>query len=910
VPDFNGWRATHEIGRGGMAIGYLAKDAKHDRSEALKVIPREHTSTIGGERFVRESQILASLAHPHILPLIDSGEADGVFCLVTPYIAGGSLRMRLRAERKLPVDDAVRIAREVASALDYAHRHGVIHRDIKPENILLQDGHAIVADFGIATVMSADAGVRGIGGRSPGTPAYMSPEQTAGDANLGAPSDVYSLGAVLYEMLAGTPPSKETTLVRTIRRDVPRHVEDVIRQALSRVPGDRFASADAFSRALIEHTEASRRIPRLPLLAAGAVLFGALIGATVAARARGFGFGISLIAAGTLRPAERLIVTDFRVAGVDSGIGRAIGYAARSALSQARDIRVISSDEVSAALQRMRRSSAALLDLRVAREVAAREGIRTIVDGHVVRTGSTFDVGLRLVSADLGRDLVTMHAPASTLDDIIPVIDRLTRTLRSKIGESVKTVEESPPLPRMTTRSVEALRFFAEHHRVSEWAQKRVFLERAVAADSEFAEAWRQLAAVYFNLGIPGGNPLRDSAEAKAYRYRTGLSPIERFRIEARHYATLGDRERHMQTLEQSLLLGDSVFALNGLGESYWKRREFAKAEQLERIVVRVNPVPILGYANVAEKLVEQGKLDAADSVVDAGLARTPNSWGLVKSRIRHLYHRGQLDAYERAVDSVRAVADPVARRAATSLRRDLALVRAQLRDWTGLRSECGLPEAENAESEMIDEALVFLWVRADTARAAERFKRAATPRLATGPALLEHGRFFALTGRTALAREFLARFESAGDTTGLRRYAYLVHRLRGDLARAEGRIEESLNEIRQGDRLPDGPVDACIVCLYASLGDTFDRAAMADSAIAMFERYADTPNAAHITQDRWHLPRILNRLGQLHESKGNRDAAVRYYERFVNLWSNADPELQPRVAIARRRLVRLKRTT
>ena len=204
-----------------MATVYLAEDLRHDRRVAVKVLRPELAAVIGAERFLAEIKLTANLQHPHILPLFDSGEADSFLYYVMPFVEGESLRDRLRREKQLPVDDAVRIASEVASALDYAHRHGVIHRDIKPENILLHDGRALVADFGIALAASKAGGTRMTEtGMSLGTPHYMSPEQAMGEREITARSDVYALGAVLYEMLTGDPPFTGSTAQAIVARVV------------------------------------------------------------------------------------------------------------------------------------------------------------------------------------------------------------------------------------------------------------------------------------------------------------------------------------------------------------------------------------------------------------------------------------------------------------------------------------------------------------------------------------------------------------------------------------------------------------------------------------------------------------------------------------------------------------------
>jgi serine/threonine-protein kinase len=263
-----------ELGAGGMAIVFLAKDLQHDRHVALKVLRPELAAVIGADRFLAEIKTTAHLQHPHILALYDSGRVDGTIYYVMPFVDGESLRDRLRREKQLPVDTALRITREVAGALDYAHRQGVIHRDIKPENILLHEGQALVADFGIALAASRVGDRMTETGMSLGTPEYMSPEQAMGERTIDARSDVYALGCVLYEMLAGEPPftgptlqsivakvlTEETPEITAVRRSVPPHVAEAIRGALEKLPADRFESGRAFAEAL--DGGAMVRVPR------------------------------------------------------------------------------------------------------------------------------------------------------------------------------------------------------------------------------------------------------------------------------------------------------------------------------------------------------------------------------------------------------------------------------------------------------------------------------------------------------------------------------------------------------------------------------------------------------------------------------------------------------------------------
>jgi len=253
------------LGYGGMATVHLAEERKHKRKVAIKILKQEFGASVGAERFLREIGIAARLSHPHIVPLIDSGESDGSLYYVSPFIPGGSLRDRLNREKKLPVDDALRIVEEVGAGLDYAHRNGFVHRDVKPENILFADDHALLADFGIAHVASSksDDAIT-LGGLALGTPEYMSPEQASGESDVGVPGDVYGLACVFYEMVAGEPPFKgaspratmakqvteKARPLRLLRPDAPAGFERVLEKALAKNPAERYATIVEFCNAL------------------------------------------------------------------------------------------------------------------------------------------------------------------------------------------------------------------------------------------------------------------------------------------------------------------------------------------------------------------------------------------------------------------------------------------------------------------------------------------------------------------------------------------------------------------------------------------------------------------------------------------------------------------------------------
>ena len=323
------YRVEREVGAGGMAAVFLAHDEKHDREVAIKVLHPDLGAALGGERFLAEIKTTAKLQHPHILPLLDSGEADALLYYVMPFVAGETLRVRLERERQLPIDDAVRIAREIADALGAAHAVGIVHRDIKPENILLQGGHALVADFGIALAVQQAGGARMTQtGLSLGTPQYMSPEQAMGDKHIDARADIYALGAVTYEMLTGEPPftgasvqaivakvmNAEPEAPSLIRKTIPPGVESAVLRALAKLPADRPSTAAEFSAGLIGAATAPVSVPGGRIRSAGLRLWQGIAGVALIV-------AMSALVVSSRRPPPAPRVVRFALPGASTRVG-------------------------------------------------------------------------------------------------------------------------------------------------------------------------------------------------------------------------------------------------------------------------------------------------------------------------------------------------------------------------------------------------------------------------------------------------------------------------------------------------------------------------------------------------------------------------------------------------------------
>jgi len=415
-----------ELGRGGMATVYRAQDRKHGRALAIKVLRPELAEVLGAERFLREIQIAANLTHPHILPLHDSGDADGLLYYVMPYLPGESLRALLDREKQLPIEEAVRITREVLSALSHAHSRGIIHRDVKPENILLADGKAVVADFGIARALGM-AGESRITqtGMSLGTPGYMSPEQVVGEADLDARSDVYAVGCMLYEMLVGEPPFTgpvETVIERqltsvptppgTRRATVTPELDAVIAKALQKTPADRYATAAQFGDALerlraVEVREVHHGRPSPRVFAAG---FGLALLVILA------GAGALLFSSGGDVPFEErgwIVVAGFQNQTGDTVFDRALDAELGASIAQSKHVNVYPLARVRETLARMRRPDTTRVDEAVATEIAIREGVSVILAPAISRLDDRYVLTARVVDPASGMDLATVRAEAA-----------------------------------------------------------------------------------------------------------------------------------------------------------------------------------------------------------------------------------------------------------------------------------------------------------------------------------------------------------------------------------------------------------------------------------------------------------------------------------------------------------------
>jgi serine/threonine-protein kinase len=566
-----------ELGQGGMAVVYLARDERHDRNVALKVLRPELSPEIGAERFLREIKIAAGLTHPHILPLYDSGELEGLLFYVMPNMEGQSLRERLNAERQLSLEEALRIAQEVASALDYAHRHGVVHRDIKPENILLHEGAALVADFGIGKAVSGAGGSITQTGMAVGTPAYMSPEQATAEQDVDGRSDLYSLGCVLYEMLVGEPPFTGPTaqaiitrrfmspipLVRATR-EVPDALDTAVGKALARTPVDRFRTTSEFAAALREVLAGPSGTPP-----------------AVSAQEKAAP-GKQSIAVLPLVNRSADPENEYFSDGITEEIINVLG--------KVPGIRVTS-----------RTSSFAFKGKDVdVRQIGEKLGVGTVLEGSVRKVGNRIRVTTQLTDVMNGYQIWSEMYDRQ-LEDVFAIQDEISRAIVDALKIQLVGEEQSLVVP--TTRNLEAYnlylkgRFLYNKFTSSDLRRGIELFEQALAEDAGYARAQAGIADCWAMLADDWVVP--DEAYPKAKAAAT-------------------------KALDLETSLADAVTALGRV--LCWYEWDFAGAERELRKAVRLNPNSAEAHFVLGSTLPSVGRLDEAIEEMRQALVLDPLS--------------------------------------------------------------------------------------------------------------------------------------------------------------------------------------------------------------------------------------------------------------------------------------------
>jgi len=669
------YRIERELGAGGMATVYLARDLKHDRDVAIKVLKPELGAVLGAERFLAEIKVTANLRHPNLLPLFDSGEADGLLYYVMPYIEGQTLRARLNSERQLPLAEVTRLTGLLAGALDYAHAAGVVHRDLKPENVLLQAGQPVIADFGIALAVAQAGGERVTQtGLSLGTPLYMSPEQASGERGVDARTDQYALAAMTYEMLAGEPPHTGATAqviiarlmteparsVRGARPSVPPSMDAAILRALSKSPADRFGSCGDFVSALSSDDEraatpasrstASRR--RLQWsLAVAAVVVVVMTAALFARRGRaGSGNDAAQRASVAVLP-----FTDLSQDHTNEYFGDGIAETLISALGRVAGLDVAA------------RTSAFSFrgkDVDV-RKIGSTLGVNTVLEGSVQRAGDKLRITAQLVKATDGVSLWSETFDRSATD-IFAVQDEVASAVITALKG--KVLAGNARGPSTATRDPQAYdlylqgRFYQGKRTPADARRAIGLFEQAIARDSMFAQAWTGLADAYLVQAFYSNVPaIATVASARRAVDRALAIDPELGEARVTHAYLISTQEwnwkaadsafQHAFTLVPGYAVGHKWYAdvLFALGRDAEAQKELARARELD-------PLSAANIANLASAAWKNGDYALTERLLNQVFALDPNQPHALRTMTSLMVDRGDsarfFDAQQRLAAS------------------------------------------------------------------------------------------------------------------------------------------------------------------------------------------------------------------------------------------------------------------
>jgi len=703
-----------ELGRGGMATVFLARDLRHDRPVALTVLHPHLAAMLGPERFQREIRFAARLQHPHILTVLDSGEAGDQLWFTMPYVEGESLRDRLNRQKQLPVADALRIARDTADALDYAHQHGVVHRDIKPENILLTARHALVADFGIARALGGGTAAQGGGqtqagltetGMSLGTPAYMSPEQASGERELDQRTDIYSLGCVLYEMLAGEPPFTGPTAqvvltrrftetprpLRQVRDAVPPEIEAAVAKTLARSPADRFETAGELARALeVGATRSGEHVPTAGAPVAPTVARTARAGVPVFARRYpllvtllvGFGIGLGVlfawrrghpaVDAGEETGPKLVAVLPFENLGSpdDEYFADGITDEVRGKLATLPGLKVIA-----------RSSSAqykktAKTPQEIARELGVQYLLTATVRWEKAAGGNRVRVSPELVQVAPGSAPTTKWQQPfdAALTDVFQVqadiAGRVAQALDVALGQAPKQALAEKP-----TTNLAAYDAFLKGEEESQSvgisdvpANRRAtgYYEQAVALDSTFALAWAQLARAHASIYYNGTGASADAEQARIASQRGSALAPNRPETHAAvgdyRYFVQGDFPGALREYEAGLRLAPSSAAmLSNAALAKQSLGHWDEADDLLRRARAIDPRSVQVVRRLATTLMRLRRLPEAREATGQGLSIAPTNLQLIETRAMVSLAAGDLAGARGALAATPREVEPTA---------------------------------------------------------------------------------------------------------------------------------------------------------------------------------------------------------------------------------------------------------
>ncbi|MEO6878570.1 MAG: protein kinase [Gemmatimonadaceae bacterium] len=651
--------------------------------------------------------------------------------------------------------------------------------------------------------------------------------------------------------------------------------------------------------------------------------FALLIGAFMLLRAFGIGPAGSLLATGRFSAKAPVLIADFATTNTDSSLGAVVSDAVRAGLAQSSVISLVPPATVAATLRLMRRAPTSRLDLPLARDVAQRNGVQAIVDGRVTGVTGGYIITLRLVSADSGVELASFRESGDGPRGLIDASDKVARELRGKIGESFRSVQATPPLAQVTTASLEALRAYSAGSRANNVENdpiKAIRLWReATRLDTSFAEAWTGVALGMGNMGMP--QAAIDSALERAYAARDRLTDSERDRVTAVYLASGPHRDRTKALATYTAMARtakNSTTPLVNAGEMYRSWRAYAPAESLNYAAIRKDSSNAIAMLNVVQLQLDRGQPDSAAATLAVISRRLPNDRARAVMASWIAYAKGDLPRTQQILDSL--ARDPIQadyHSRAVTASAELAVLGGRLSEAERLVREASGADTGNPRQLLLDSLMLasgHAWFYGANDRDAARIDAALalyplrTMALADRP-YFEIATAYARDGKPDRARATIAAYRAAvTDTAMLRLQAADLHNALGEVALAANDPRTAIAEFRRGDVGYDGkPARECGPCVEFNLARAFDAANMADSTIAAYERFIDTPYYDRLGEtDPLGLAGAHKRLGELYEAKGDASRAIAHDEKFVTLWRNADPPLQPIVADVKKRLARL----